>query len=103
MVPRLVPDDELVTANAASGQVANVSRLAGSALGGILAAFGGIIAVTLVDAASFLASAALLGLVRTSGRTASRQAARSGPGWLRSARNCATGSGWPRGTACCAP
>jgi Na+/melibiose symporter-like transporter len=28
MVPRLVPDDELVTANAASGQVANVSRLA---------------------------------------------------------------------------
>ena len=40
MVPRLVSDDELVTANAASGQVANVSRLAGSALGGILAAFG---------------------------------------------------------------
>ena len=73
MVPRLVPDDELVTANAASGQVANVSRLAGSALGGILAAFGGIIAVTLVDAASFLASAALLGLVQASGRTASRQ------------------------------
>jgi Na+/melibiose symporter-like transporter len=73
MVPRLVPDNELVTANAASGQVANVSRLAGSALGGILAAFGGIVAVTLVDAASFLASAALLGLVRTSGRTASRQ------------------------------
>jgi hypothetical protein len=31
------------------------------------------IAVTLVDAASFLASAALLGLVRTSGRTASHQ------------------------------
>jgi predicted MFS family arabinose efflux permease len=73
MVPRLVPDDQLVTANAVSGQVANVSRLAGSALGGVLAAFGGIIAVTLVDAASFLASAALLGLVRTSGRTASRQ------------------------------
>jgi len=73
MVPRLVPEDELVTANAVSGQVANVSRLAGSALGGVLAAFGGIIAVTLADAASFLASAALLGLVRTSGRTASRQ------------------------------
>jgi Na+/melibiose symporter-like transporter len=73
MVPRLVPDDELVTANAASGQVANVSRLAGSALGGILAAFGGIIAVTLVDAASFLASAALLGLVQASGRTGCRQ------------------------------
>jgi len=103
MVPRLVSDDELVTANAASGQVANVSRLAGSALGGILAAFGGIIAVTLVDAASFLASAALLGLVRTSGRTASRQ---GGPVRARMAQvgaDCATGSGWPRGTACCAP
>ena len=70
MVPRLVPDDELMTANAVSGQVSNVSRLAGSALGGILAAVGGIIAVTLIDAASFLASALLLALVRTTGRTA---------------------------------
>ena len=56
MVPRLVPDDELVTANAASGQVANVARLTRSAFGGILAAFGGILAVTLADAVSFLAS-----------------------------------------------
>jgi len=73
MVPRLVPGDELLTANAVSGQVSNVSRLTGSALGGILAAAGGIVAVTLIDAASFLASAALLALVRTSGRTASRE------------------------------
>jgi Na+/melibiose symporter-like transporter len=70
MVPRLVPDDELMAANAVSGQVSNVSRLAGSALGGILAAAGGIIAVTLIDAVSFLASALLLALVRTTGRTA---------------------------------
>ena len=70
MVPRLVPDDEIMAANAVSGQVSNVSRLAGSALGGILAAAGGIIAVTLIDAASFLASALLLALVRTTGRTA---------------------------------
>ena len=73
MVPRLVPDDELLTANAVSGQVSNVSRLAGSALGGILAAAGGIVAVTLVDATSFLASAALLALVRTGGRSTSRE------------------------------
>ncbi len=71
MVPRLVPGDELLTANAVSGQVSNVSRLAGSALGGILAAAGGIIAVTLIDAVSFLASATLLALVRTSGHTSS--------------------------------
>lgn len=73
MVPRLVPEGELVTANGVSGQVANVSRLAGSALGGVLAAAGGIVAVTLADAASFLASAVLLTLVRTSGRTAARE------------------------------
>jgi predicted MFS family arabinose efflux permease len=72
MVPRLVPEDELVAANALSGQVSNVSRLAGSALGGVLAAAGGIAAVTLADAASFLASAVLLVLVRTTGRTAAR-------------------------------
>jgi Na+/melibiose symporter-like transporter len=71
MVPRLVPDGELLTANALAGQVSNVSRLAGSALGGILAAAGGIIAVTIVDAASFVLSAALLVFVRASGRTAS--------------------------------
>jgi len=70
MVPRLVPDDELLTANAVNGQVSNVSRLTGSALGGILTAAGGIVAVTLIDAASFLASAVLLALVRTNGRTA---------------------------------
>jgi Na+/melibiose symporter-like transporter len=73
MVPRLVPDEELLTANALSGQVSNVSRLGGSALGGILAAAGGILAVTVVDAGSFVASAALLVFVRASGRT-------SGPG-----------------------
>ena len=73
MVPRLVPDGELLTANAVNGQVSNLSRLAGSALGGMLAAAGGIIAVTLIDAASFLASAVLLALVRTSGRSASRE------------------------------
>lgn len=73
MVPRLVPDDELLTANALSGQVSDASRLAGSALGGIIAALGGIAAVTFVDAASFAASAVLLALVRTSGRTASRE------------------------------
>ena len=75
MVPRLVPEEDLLAANAVSGQVSNVSRLAGSALGGVLAAAGGIPAVTLADAASFAGSAALLLLVRTSGRPAARAAA----------------------------
>src|SRR5579862_2038413 len=70
MVPRLVPDEELLTANALNGQVSNASRLAGSAIGGILVAVGGLAAVTLTDAASFAASAVLLILVRTSGAAA---------------------------------
>jgi Na+/melibiose symporter-like transporter len=70
LVPTLVPDEELVAANALSGQVSNSSRLAGSALGGILAAAAGLGAVTLADAASFVASAVLLTLVRASGRAA---------------------------------
>jgi len=73
MVPRLVPEGELLTANAVNGQAANVSRLAGSAVGGVLAAAGGIVVVTLADVVSFLASAALLAMVRTSGHTATSQ------------------------------
>ena len=85
MVPRLVPDEELVTANAVSGQVSNVSRLAGSALGGVIAAAGGLMAVTMVDAVSFVVSAAFLAFVRTSGRTASREAP-GGPSGLSGLR-----------------
>ena len=67
LVPRLVPDNELLAANALNGQVSNASRLAGSAIGGILVAAGGLAAVTLTDVASFVASAVLLTLVRASG------------------------------------
>ncbi len=74
MVPTLVPDEELVAANALSGQVSNSARLVGSALGGIIAAAAGLGAVTLSDAASFVASAALLTLVRATGRATSRAA-----------------------------
>jgi Na+/melibiose symporter-like transporter len=70
MVPRLVPEEQLLTANALGGQVGDVARLAGSGLGGVIAAVGGITAVTLTDAASFIGSAALIALVRTSGSTA---------------------------------
>jgi DNA-binding MarR family transcriptional regulator/MFS family permease len=68
LVPRLTPDDQLVAANALTGQVSDIARLAGSGLGGVIAATGGLAAVTLTDAAGFAASAVLLGFVRTSGR-----------------------------------
>lgn len=67
MVPRVVADDQLLAANALSGQVSSASRLAGSALGGVIAATSGITGVSLADAATFVASAALLALVRASG------------------------------------
>jgi Na+/melibiose symporter-like transporter len=70
MLPTLVPDDALLAANAAGGQVQNLARLAGSALGGVIAAAGGITAVTLADAGSFIVSAALIALVRAPGRAA---------------------------------
>ena len=60
LLPRLTDDAHLVTANALSGQNANLSRLVGSALGGVVAAAGGITALALVDLASFLASAAVI-------------------------------------------
>jgi predicted MFS family arabinose efflux permease len=68
MVPRLVPDNQLPAANALNGQVQDLSRLAGSALGGVIAAIGGLTAVALADSATFVASATLLVLVRASGR-----------------------------------
>ena len=39
MVPRLVPDGQLFVANALNGQIGDVSLLAGSALGGVIAPF----------------------------------------------------------------
>jgi MFS family permease len=74
IVPRLVPDDQLLVANAINGQVNDLARLAGSALGGIIAAIGGVAAVTVADAGSFVASAILLLVVKTSGETAKLQA-----------------------------
>jgi Na+/melibiose symporter-like transporter len=68
LLPRLVPDDQLITANAVNGQAQNLARLGGSGLGGVMAAAGGIAAVALADAASFVISAALIMLVATSGR-----------------------------------
>ncbi|RYU13454.1 MFS transporter [Nocardioides iriomotensis] len=67
-LPRLVPDDELVTANALNAQAGQVARLVGGALGGVAAAAGGIPAVALLDVATFLVSALLISRIRTSGR-----------------------------------
>ncbi|HMG64852.1 MAG TPA: MFS transporter, partial [Streptosporangiaceae bacterium] len=60
VMPRLVEEQHLVTANALNGQATDISRLAGSAAGGVLAAAGGIAAVAATDLASFLVAALLI-------------------------------------------
>lgn len=66
VVPRLVEDPEthLVTANSLIGVSQNLARLIGPAVGGIVYAFGGLTAVALADAATFIVSAAMLALIR---------------------------------------
>jgi predicted MFS family arabinose efflux permease len=60
VLPSLAADADLPAANALAGQNRDVSRLVGSALGGLLVAAGGLAPLVLVDAASFLVSALLL-------------------------------------------
>jgi Na+/melibiose symporter-like transporter len=87
MLPRLVSDSNLTTANAVNGQVRNLSRLVGSTLGGVVIATGGITVLAIVDAGTFVASAALIARIRTDGRpepTKSEQAeVRVSPSRLR--------------------
>lgn len=67
MLPELVDDADLVTANALNGQTREISRLVGSALGGIVIATGGVTALALIDAATFLLAALLILQIRASG------------------------------------
>ena len=57
--------EELLTANATSGVGRHLSRLIGPAIGGVVVAFGGLSAVTVVDSASFVASAGMLALIHS--------------------------------------
>src|SRR4051794_32717147 len=72
MLPRLVEDEELVTANALNSQNQQLSRLVGSAVGGIAAAVGGITAVAALDMLTFVVAAALVLGIRTTGGVTKR-------------------------------
>jgi predicted MFS family arabinose efflux permease len=67
LLPNLLEnaDDDLVTANALNGLNNHLARLIGPVIGGIVVATGGLLAVTVIDAASFLVSAALIASIRT--------------------------------------
>ncbi|WP_306209795.1 MFS transporter [Actinoplanes sp. RD1] len=87
LLPALTPPDRLVTANALNGQIRDIARLLGAALGGIVAAAGGIPLLAVADAASFLLAAGLLFLIRVRPvRSAASRAAGHG-GWRIVARS----------------
>ncbi len=64
LVPRVVPDGQLVQANAAFSAGASIARLIGAPLGGIMIATGGLTTVVAVDAATFLAVALAVAFLR---------------------------------------
>jgi predicted MFS family arabinose efflux permease len=65
LVPALVPDTDLVAANALNVQNRDIARLVGAALGGIVATWGGMAAIAVTDAATFVTAAVLLTSIRS--------------------------------------
>ncbi len=65
LLPELVGQEHLVSANSLNALNNNLARLIGPALAGLLVASSGLIGVVLLDAASFLIAAAMISLIRT--------------------------------------
>jgi Na+/melibiose symporter-like transporter len=74
LLPCLVDDEHLVTTNALNGQTQDLSRLLGGAIGGVVVVAGGIVALTLIDVASFLVSAYLIARIGVSEAEAEAEA-----------------------------
>ena len=74
LLPNLLEggEAEVVTANALSGVNRHLARLVGPAIGGAVVALGGLTAVAIVDAVSFLVAAALIAAIRTNRSRAER-------------------------------
>ncbi len=68
LLPRLVGEERLVSANALNALNDNLGMLAGPALGALLYARAGIGGVVLADAATYVVSALLIGLIRGNAR-----------------------------------
>jgi MFS family permease len=75
LLPALVGEEQLITANALNALNNNLARLIGPALGGVLALSLGLAGITLIDAGTFIAAALLIGLIRTPPRAVSAAAA----------------------------
>lgn len=69
LLPTLVGTDRLVTANSLNALNNNLARLIGPPIGGALMAFGGLGAVAVVDAATYLVGGVLIALITVTSRT----------------------------------
>ncbi|WP_138670855.1 MFS transporter [Nonomuraea turkmeniaca] len=92
LVPQIVAESELVRANALLGQSGQLARLVGAMLGGVAVAAGGLPAVVLIDAATFLTSAALQLTLRVTARPAP-MATTMGRQWAAGLRLAAENAG----------
>ena len=63
LLPRLVHEEQLLPANALNSLNNNLARLIGPPIGGLLLSIGGLHGVVLLDSASFLFAAVLIGLL----------------------------------------
>jgi hypothetical protein len=68
LLPRLVGEERLVSANALNALNDNLGRLVGPALGGVLYATGGLGTLVVVDAASFVVSAGCIAAIHATTR-----------------------------------
>lgn len=86
LLPRLVGEEQLVSANALNALNNNIGRLVGPALGGALYAGGGLTTVIVVDAATFAISATLIAAIRADARPdAGGDSADGASAWARAA------------------
>lgn len=70
MLPNLVPEVQLVSANALNALNNNLARLVGPALGGVVAGLLGLSGVILLDTASFVIAGALIALITVTSQPA---------------------------------
>lgn len=69
LIPNLVTEERLVSANTLNSMSSNVARLAGAALGGLLIGLLGLVGVVMLDAASFLFVCIMIWLIRMPPKT----------------------------------
>ncbi len=72
LLPRLVSEDRLITANALNSLNDNLARIVGPAIGGLILARSHLAAAVLVDALSYLLAALLIAGITASGRAVTR-------------------------------